>query len=321
MLVIFASKNIQVLYQNRFCEQEDFDVVISGCTDKLKHSKEIKSLKISSRNHEITETIYHSKKHSECDRTICERSNVWTICSRIPPWGKSHIRESFKFVDSFRIYLDKTDQWINVIQTPNYRCKICTCSFMKNIYVFGGYLLDKIWCYKSCYKYDTKKSKWIFIASMNDCRQNAACTVFKGKIVLTGGYDGVNRVKLSSVEAYDYYENKWDFLPCMINKRCLHGAVSMGNKLFVIGGDYNTSCEVFDSSSMKFTSIKQLVRSCFKYVSAVSIGDKVLIFGSSYEELKERFYTYNVDKNEWYCESKHCFDLQDWVCLSKLPVV
>ena len=151
---------------------------------------------------------------------------------------------------------------------------------MKNIYVFGGFT-RKV-SLKYCYKYNTKRSKWIFIASMNEYRQNAACTVYKGKIILTGGYDGDNDLVLSSVEAYDCYENKWDFLPSMINKRCLHGAVCMGNKLFVIGGDSNTSCEVFDSSSMKFTSIKQLERSCFEYISAVSIGDEILIFGSGY---------------------------------------
>ena len=125
---------------------------------------------------------------------------------------------------------------------------------MKNIYVYGGFTTK--FCLKSCYKYDTKRSNWIPIAIMNDFRQNAACTVFKGKIVLTGGYDGENRVDLSSVEAYDFYENKWDFLPCIINKRYFHGAVCMGNKLYVIGGKYNATCEVFDSSSMKFASIK-----------------------------------------------------------------
>ena len=95
----------------------------------------------------------------------------------------------------------------------------------------------------------------------------------------------------------------------------------MANKLFVIGGGYNTSCEVFDSSSMKFTSIKQLERSCFEYISAISIGDKILIFGSGYRAGKERFYTYNVDKNEWYCESKDCFNFKGLVCLSKLSVI
>ena len=81
---------------------------------------------------------------------------------------------------------------------------------------------------------------------MNDCRHDANCTLYGGKIVLTGGFDEVSVLK--SVEAYDYYENKWDSFPCMINKRYLHGAVCMGNKLFVIGGEYNATCEVVDSS-------------------------------------------------------------------------
>ena len=107
----------------------------------------------------------------------------------------------------------------------------------------------------------------------------------------------------------------------MIDKRCLHGAVCMGNKLFVIGGKYNNTCEVFDSSSMKFTSIKHLKLNCFEYVSAVSIGDKILIFGSGYSAGKDRFYTYNVDNNEWYCKSKDFFDFDELVCLSKFSVV
>ena len=196
MLVRSASKNTQILYQNRFCEQEDFDVVISGCTDVLKPSEEIKIFKISLNDFSKVETIYHSTRQSYSDKTICERSNVWTVCSRIPTWGKTHIRESFKFIDSFRIYLDKTDQWINVIQTPDDRRNFSTCSFMKNIYVFSG-CTDKL-SLNTCYKYETKRSKWQFLSSMNMYRQNAACTIYKGKIVLTGGYDGFNKVfKLS----------------------------------------------------------------------------------------------------------------------------
>ena len=119
--------------------------------------------------------------------------------------------------------------------------------FVYGKHLFGGYTGNSL---KNCYKYDTKRSKWKVTAIMNACRENAACTVFRGKIVLTGGYDGVNRISLSSVEVYGYYENNWDFLPRMINKRLDHEAGGMGNNLFVIGGFYNATCEVFDSSSM-----------------------------------------------------------------------
>ena len=162
-------------------------------------------------------------------------------------------------------------------------------------------------------------SRWVLIASMNYCRQNSACTVFKGKIVMTGGYDGANDTELRSVEAYYYYENKWDFLPRMINKRTQHGAVCNGNKLFVINGMNNVTCEVFDSISMKFTSIKHLDCS-FDCVTAVSIGDKILTICSSFGEVKERILTYNVDKNEWYYTSTKSFGFDRILRVSKLPV-
>ena len=47
-------------------------------------------------------------------------------------------------------------------------------------------------------KYET----WTKIADMNEHRKCAACTVYEGKIVVTGG------IRLKLVEAYDYYENK-----------------------------------------------------------------------------------------------------------------
>ena len=197
MLIKSASKNTKILYQNRFCEQEDFDVIISGTTDMLKRSEERISFRISSKIFDKVETIHHSKRHSHSDRTVCERSNVWTVCSRIPNVGKYQMRPSLKFVDSFRIYLNKTDQWVNVIQIPDDRENFIACSFMKNIYVFGGF--TKKASLKSCYKYDTNKSKWIYIASMIEYRQLASCTVFRGKIVLTGGQDVENGVTLCSV--------------------------------------------------------------------------------------------------------------------------
>ena len=48
------------------------------------------------------------------------------------------------------------------------------------------------------------------------------------------------------------------YLPEMINERRHHGSVSVGNKMFMIGGRRNTTCEVFDSISRKFTGINKI---------------------------------------------------------------
>ena len=87
--------------------------------------------------------------------------------------------------------------------------------------------------FSNCYKYSLINGKWKSIASLNISRYSAACTVFEGKIVVSGGY---NRGELKSVEAYDHHKNKWSILPDMIDERYKHGVVSMGNKMFVVGG-------------------------------------------------------------------------------------
>ena len=46
MAVHFSSKFTSTLYQNRYCEQEDFDIIITENTFVLKHSEERKSFRI-----------------------------------------------------------------------------------------------------------------------------------------------------------------------------------------------------------------------------------------------------------------------------------
>ena len=75
----------------------------------------------------------------------------------------------------------------------------------------------------------------------------------------------------------------------MINKRSQHGAVCIGNKMFVIGGRNNSTCEVYDSSSKKFSCIKQLELSCFESVSAVPLGGKLLVFCSGKGSINQDF--------------------------------
>ena len=66
------------------------------------------------------------------------------------------------------------------------------------------------------------------MGDLSVARHYAACTVFEGKIVVTGGYNS-NDGLLKSVEEYDYYESKQDYLPYMVEKRCDHATISIGN--------------------------------------------------------------------------------------------
>ena len=193
---------------------------------------------------------------------------------------------------------------------------------MKCLYVFGGYNGYKKASFVRCFKYDTQTSKWSLIADMNSYRQLPGCTVYEGKIVVTGGCH--NNVGLKLVESYDHHENKWTDLPSMIDGRYKHGAVSLGNKMFVVGGWKTFTCEVFDSSSRKFTSITQLLpvnNLIYDYASVVSIGYKVLYFYSTTDTATNKYQLYDVLKDQWCLKANDFIEANRKISCCKIPLV
>ena len=137
------------------------------------------------------------------------------------------------------------------------------------------------------------------MADMNVKRQYAACTVYEGKIVVSGGCR--NSFYLKSVEAYDYYENKWTYFLDMNEGRYKHASVSMGNKMFVIGGYRKSTCEKFDSYSRKFSYIKTCsdFSNDMGYFQAVCIDNRIVVFGKVRGKNQTKVFTYNDDTDEW----------------------
>ena len=100
----------------------------------------------------------------------------------------------------------------------------------------------------------------------------------KAKLLCLGGW---NNGSLKSVEAYDYYENKWAYLPGMIEKRDNHASVSTSNKLFVIGGSENLTCEIFDCCSRKFSYIKTCIDfNNLSFFQAVCLSNQIITFSA-----------------------------------------
>ena len=76
----------------------------------------------------------------------------------------------------------------NIVEVPDRRTRYCACSFMRCLYVFGGKFDSELNSLNTCIKYSCKSGKWMNIASLKSERYFAACTVFEGKIVVSGGY-------------------------------------------------------------------------------------------------------------------------------------
>ena len=187
------------------------------------------------------------------------------------------------------------DNWSNVTRMYDGRTGFCTCSFMDKIYIFGGY--NKYSSLHSALQFDpnfTNYHKWTKIARMDQAREDAACAVFEGNIVVCGGNNDNNRDSLNTVESYDVIGNEWSPMPNMINGAAFHSLVVVKNKLFVIA-DVTKACEVYESSGKKFVAIKSKL---FFQLSnkVINVGNKIYVFSNDYST---SVLCYDVEKNEW----------------------
>ena len=143
--------------------------------------------------------------------------------------------------------------------------------------------------------YDPTQNDWNVIKNCNIKRIYASCTVFQGQCVLFGGRNYLNfRNKLKSVESYDHYLEKWSLLADLQVARCRAGVVTKGNKVFVIGGFHESTCEVYDSISQKISFIASLKLDDNPYrLYPLIFGNKIVV----YEE--DRVYKYDIKENKW----------------------
>ena len=284
----------KVLYENRYCNQEGFSILVCGGKDKNgKVTNEVLELEIPSFNEKIFSSIVEPLCYSDL---VNIKSDIIAFNNRL-----ELDKSSDDSIVPVEIYSDKTKTWTN--QFINTEEKYCynVSSYMGKLYLIGGYINNSDKSLSSCYTYKINSNKWNKIASLKVARNWAACTIFEGKIVVTGGMNNWN--KLKSIEAYDYHENKWTYLPDMIEERYLHAVVSMGNKMFIIGGYYITSCEVFDSYTRKYTNIYSKIKVsdikewCFY---AYSFGKNIVVFQEFQIPFKATVvYLYDIEKEKW----------------------
>ncbi|KAI4901816.1 hypothetical protein NFI96_027268, partial [Prochilodus magdalenae] len=93
---------------------------------------------------------------------------------------------------------------------------------------------------RDVWMYNSQLNIWIRVASLNKGRWRHKMAVLLGKVYAVGGYDGQSR--LSSVECYDSFSNRWTEVAPMKEAVSSPAVSSCVNKLFVIGGgpDDNT---------------------------------------------------------------------------------
>ena len=104
----------------------------------------------------------------------------------------------------------------------------------------------------------------------------------------------------------------------MLQERCGHGTVSIGNKMFVISRVCTKDSEVFDSFTNKFTFLKRNphTKNKYRYSSkfcAITVAYKIYVFQVKKKEKRRSISTfcYDVKRESWTSGdncSLECFD-------------
>ena len=125
----------------------------------------------------VVEKLDSISKFSYADATVTSGLNIWTIYAQRAVSERSAFRNS----------VETNALTNNLLQMPDDSVGFCVCSFMKSVYIFGGYIRTDGGALRTCLKYDTRNSSWSNISDMKNYRNHAACTMFEGKIVVSGG--------------------------------------------------------------------------------------------------------------------------------------
>ena len=310
------SDRFPVLYQNRFCDQKEFSIaVFSGeINDEnvrlnkpflLRNFNTKDSLPIKfGKSYETISCSARTFKKFNKFKVVCNGASIYIVNQHIQDDTTSF---GIEFSTSVIMYSFANKRWKKLPTVIEEKSAYCVCSFMQKLFLLGDSDSHLVMFY------DIQTNKWTTIASMIESRVNAACTVFEGKIVLSGGlitveremwlrsmppqrYTRLVKTKTSSVEAYDHHENKWYYFPEMLSPKNNHSSVSINNKMFMIGSssDY---CEVFDSVTRKFTYIKFLTEwiRTLKPFQEVSIGHEIYFFRK--DDNKVYVNSYDVKNN------------------------
>ena len=278
-----SAKNYSYLhFSHRYCKQNKLSILIFGGYEFIGTNPVFvkKVTKIDGEKLQNQKTLTSIRTGRVFTKAVFLKGHVYLL-------GGSN-SESTKTIEKYSL-LD--DCWSVVTDMYDNRRGYCVCSFINDIFLIGG---KKEGCSLDFYlKFNAKcfdKNKWKRIAVANQKREYAACAVFEGKIVVSGG---IGRGRgLNTVEHYDVIGDEWTRMAYMMNGTYKHSMVSLENKLFVIGKSPN-KCEVYDSSCKRFVALKSGWFFNFgEAPKAAKVGNKIYVFAPAvfcYDLIEKRW--------------------------------
>ena len=283
---------------NRYCGQNNFDVLVCGGIDRRVYTGFVHH--VDGRSFESCKRLTLPSKRREMKAAVV-RGEVYFF-------GGFEKRASNDLA-VFKYSL-ATGRVTNACEMYDDRQDYCVCALADKIYVVGG---SKSYCAE----FDTLESAWKEVAGTSEPRECPSCAAFDGRLVVTGGRSvELYGDYLRTVEAYDRAANEWLPLPSLNFARSRHRSAAMGDKLFVSPGFGHLSFEMFDKVSNAFAVLKSPAPYfCPFFAGLCPVGSKLVAFSSASKTVT----CYDVESGEWTEEAFGLTEnLVDFCCV-KVP--
>ena len=287
---------------SRYCNKNSFNFLVCGGFNNTKQASINDVISINVKNIGKVKRLPQMIKARQSFKAVYIKGELYVFGGIYQYREKSFDQYITKLenVNTVEKYSPANNEWEHVCDMYDGRESFMSCSFMSSVYVVGGFK-DKC-SMSTCVQFRTSSVSWKELSRMNEERCYAACSVFKGRIVVSGGFS-FNAFESKTVEVYDHVANEWLKMASMIEGRLQHSSVVVNDKLYIIGGNGSKTLEAFDPRSSKFSLLKEpipgITRNYVTREEVFTVDSKLLIIGN-----KGKVIFYDFKNNE--CLETEC---------------
>jgi len=181
-------------------------------------------------------------------------------------------------LNSVEKYNFREDKWTVMTPMKDKRHYLSACSLNDEfIYAFGGFFgSTEQEINDSIEVYEVEKNLWsvVTVRMKNPLWACSALAVSPHEIILIGGK---NTNRNGEVNLFNAQTKTWKQLHSMNQLRVSHKSFFLQGKIYVIGGDYEMSCEVYDLKENKWSFISSyntlLGNSLYSFSSSIAITE------------------------------------------------
>ena len=157
-----------VLYENRYCDQDDFSILICGGENENRETlNDVYELKGPDFVPMKFPTMLEPRMNCE---TAVINSDIFVVGGYT-----SELDYDYNYLISVVRYSKENNDWCYKKQFLDKRSKFCVCSFKQNLYISGGWNYEFYISLSSCFVFNVKVEKWSKTVDMNKKRDCAAC--------------------------------------------------------------------------------------------------------------------------------------------------